>query len=146
FHSHDLRISRGYRSGYIDIKFNDRKEDLKNFKIEPNYEEEFNENPNGIFVKNFEKKFNIKLIGSDGYFFHFKCEPGKERETIERLSELDFIRDVDFIDARKLNDETILRNIGEDLINFSTEFDHESEEYITKYITDVIEELKGLLK
>ena len=165
FFSHDLRVKKGYkpkyRSGLIAVRFlDDETYDIKDGEFRVNYQELFADkkhSPSFLlsdkgkldFIKYFEDKYDIKMSDyrneSDDYYFYFKCKPGTEKEKIEEISKDKIVKVVDYVDIRGLESGEELQDIGNILVELGQEFSENSDEKITKTITDTIERLKKLL-
>ena len=161
-YSHNLRMKKGYKpkykSGLIAIRFQDDEHDYskkyqnvndETGELKINYQDIFSNKTRSDFVTYFEDKYNIKLSsyrdGSDDFYIYFKCEQGKEKETLEKLSNDKIVKDVDFVDIRGIESGPELIDIGHDLINFGQEFSEFGDKEITNKITEAIERLKKLL-
>jgi len=160
FFSHNLRLEKGYkpkyRTGLIAVRFNDdeissdnKYKDVENGEYKVNYQNLFSDKTKSDFIKYFEDRYDIKLSDyrskSDDFYFYFKCKPGKEKEKIEEIAKDKIVKVVDYVDIRGLESGEELENIGEILVELGQEYSDNSDEEITKIITDAIERLKKLL-
>ena len=166
FFSHDLRMEKGYkpkyRSGLIAVRFlDDETHDIKDGEFRVNYQDLFankKHSPSGAllpakgkleFINYFEDKYDIKMSdyrsGSDDFYLYFKCKPGTEKEKIEKIAKDKIVKVVDYVDIRGLESGEELQDIGNILVELGQEFSENSDEKITKTITDTIERLKKLL-
>ena len=165
FFSHNLRMEKGYkpkyRSGLIAVRFlDDEISDIKDGEYRVNYQDLFvnkKHSPSALlgskgksdFIKYFEDRYDIKMSdyrhGSDDFYLYFKCKPGTEKEKIEEIAKDKIVKVVDYVDIRGLESGEELEDIGNILVELGQEFSENSDEEITKTITDTIERLKKLL-
>lgn len=165
FYSHNLRMKKGYkpryRSGLIAVRFlDDETYDIKDGEYRVNYQELFankkhspafllSRKGKSDFIKYFEDRYDIKMSdyrhGSDDFYHYFKCKPGTEKEKIEEIAKDKIVKVVDYVDIRELESGKELEDIGNILIELGQEFSENSDEEITRIITESIEKLKKLL-
>lgn len=157
--AHNIRMEHGYRpkykSGLIAIRFID--DDVpygKEFKdvdgsgkMRVDYQDIFSSGESD-FIKFFERKYGIKMAkyrkGTDDYHFYFTCKPGEEERKMMELSNDDIIKDLDFVDARGLENVEILDDLIRRLEYFRDEYTELNTQEQQKRINDFIETLKSL--
>jgi len=161
-YSHNLRMKKGYkpkyRTGLIGIRFQDGERlsgkkyqdvDDDSGTLNVNYQNIFSDKNRSDFITYFEDKYNVELSdyreGSDDFFIYFKCESGKEKETLEKISKDKIVKDVDYVDIREIESGSELVNIGQELEGLGQELSDFSDKEITDKISDAIERLKKLL-
>lgn len=163
FYNHNLRMEKGYRpkyrSGLIAVRFQDDEKtfgkkyqdvDEESGQLKVDYQELFSdENPKSDFRKYFEDKYHVKSskyrFGTDDYYIYFKCEPGKEKEVMEKISKNKIVKDVDYVDVKGIEGSEELQEVSDDLAELSMEYLEVGDEEINKKITNAIERLKKLL-
>jgi hypothetical protein len=161
-YNHNLRMEKNYRpkyrSGLIAIRFKDDEKrynkkyqdvDEETGKYRVDYQNLFSEKGGSDFVNYFEDKYGIKMskyrMGSDDYYYYFKCKPGEEKQKIEEIAKDEIVKDVDYVDVRGLIASDELQDIGSELEELSMKVGEISSTKFKKKLEKYIERLKKLL-
>lgn len=163
FFSHNIRMKKGYRpkykSGMIAIRFLDDEQfkfPSKEGEYQIDYQDIFSRKKDQMslqdrrFVENFEKKYRIKLSNyrseTSDFYIYFTFEPGQDfEEKMREISQDKIVKDVDYVDARGIENKDELEEISRDLLEIVDEYGDESTEQTTMKIKDIISRLQKII-